>query len=103
MKETKQLIENVIKFIIIPQYPEIVTFEIREIFRNKFYVLMDTSECYGHKKMWEITKEVQTLFSMLNIKSDNPFDVMTPEIQSYFRCDDKGYVYANDYEIVTIS
>jgi hypothetical protein len=98
-------IETVIKKLIIPQYPELTEFEVRDLFADEnmelflgysYVVDFYTSECLSTKKQMEIDSEVKTLFKMLS--PDKSHLVKLPEISCFFDCGDgEGFVFNAEY------
>jgi hypothetical protein len=105
-------IEKVINKIIIPQHPELLQFEVKDLFEDmydsgtplgqqmlgrQYVVEFITSECLDSKKQMEIDTEVKSLFMMLS-PSVNTLHNKTPKISCFFDCEDgKGYVFNGEY------
>jgi hypothetical protein len=97
-------IETVIKKLIMPQYPELTKFEVRDLFADEiidywletsYIVEFDTSECLNSKKQMEIDTDVKSLFTMLS--PDKKLN-REPEISCFFDCGDgKGYEFEGAY------
>ena len=98
-------IETVIKKLIMPQYPELTKFEVRDLFAdeyieswlgNNYVVDFYTSECLSTKKQMEIDSEVKTLFKMLS--PDKKMYNKEPKVSSFFDCGDgQGFVFSSEY------
>ena len=98
-------IETVIKKLIIPQYPELTEFEVRDLFADEnmelflgysYVVDFYTSECLSTKKQMEIDSEVKTLFKMLS--PDKQMYNKEPKVSSFFDCGDgQGFVFSSEY------
>ena len=98
-------LKTVIKKLIIPQYPELTEFEVRDLFAdeyieswlgNNYVVDFYTSECLSTKKQMEIDSEVKTLFKMLS--PDKQMYNKEPKVSSFFDCGDgQGFVFSSEY------
>jgi hypothetical protein len=105
-------IEKVISKIIIPQYPELSQFEVKDLFEDmydsgtplgkqmlgrQYVVEFITSECLDTKKQMEIDTEVKSLFVLLS-PDVNTLNQKTPKISCFFDCEDgEGFVFNSEY------
>jgi len=105
-------IEKVISKIIIPQHPELLEFEVKDLFEDmydlgtplgqqmlgrQYVVEFITSECLDTKKQMEIDTEVKSLFVMLS-PDVNALNQKTPKISCFFDCEDgEGFVFNSEY------
>ena len=97
-------IKNVIEHLIMPRYPELTKFEVRDLFADEIIdywletssiVEFETSECLNPKKQMEIDTDVKSLFKMLSPDKKLNRD---PEISCFFDCGDgKGYDFNCEY------
>ena len=97
-------IKNVIEHLIMPRYPELNKFEVRDLFADEiidywletsYIVEFETSECLNPKKQMEIDTDVKSLFKMLSPDKKLNRD---PEISCFFDCGDgKGYDFNCEY------
>ena len=103
-----QKIENVLRRIVIPKYPFITEFEVKDLFVDdawkpsmlgKYYVVdITTSECLDSNKQMEIDTEIKSLFLMLSPTNPNPFSLETPTISCFFDCGDgEGFNFHSSY------
>ncbi len=97
-------VKNIIERIIVPSYPEITDFEVKDLFEGAGYdswlglnytVDITTSECLSSKKQMEIDTEIKTLFKMLSLDKKKRKE---PKISCFFDCGDgEGFVFNSDY------
>jgi hypothetical protein len=97
-------IETVIKKLIMPQYPELIKFEVQDLFADEiidywletsYTVEFETSECLDSKKQMEIDTDVKSLFKMLSPDKKLNRD---PEISCFFDCGDgEGFNFSAEY------
>ena len=97
-------LKTVIKKLIIPQYPELTEFEVKDLWEGGGYdswlglnytVDITTSECLSSKKQMEIDTEIKTLFKMLSPDKKKYKEL---KISSFFDCGDgQGFVFSSEY------
>jgi hypothetical protein len=103
-------LERVVSKIIIPHYPKLKEFVVRDLFdnmdfdylKNRNYVVeFITSECLDSNEMMKIDSEVKSLFQMLRPekpKGGLEWDDREPSVSCYFDCEDgEGYVFNGEY------
>jgi len=73
MKDLKQALERVIKRIIIPSYPEVLSFEvIPSIFSNIIHINVKIPRGYRDKaRLMKLNSELKTLARMVSDNLDN--------------------------------
>lgn len=97
-------IETIIGRIIVPIYPEITDFKVKDLWEDEgidswlgdnYTVDITTSECLPSKKQMEIDTEIKTLFKM--VSPDKKMH-KEPKISSFFDCGDgEGFTFESDY------
>jgi hypothetical protein len=97
-------IKNVINRLIMPRYPELINFDVRDLFEGDSQVLLletyytvefDTSECLNSKTQMEIDTDVKSLFTMLS--PDKKLN-KEPHISCFFDCGNgEGYNFNGEY------